>query len=315
MDSYKKFIKYKTKNLSLINQLGGEKKLLTNDVLKLVPKMSTAKNYIDLTFPDIKVSQCEYSEGPVGLTYIHFDKGARTYMEIRGGWPAYTNMLSTNEKQMISGINISGGSILGLESTSGLVAESFKQEEYKDFKGINGSIIYSSNLWKNKIYPDKALGRFAYNNFSKKLYNGQAGAGRSAAHGQGWAYKEIDDAKILVLCVNNAIGSVYKDNEPIHHPHNAKKFYIENVKLGKNTTIICLITNINLDNDELKQLNHQANVSIGENIRPFNTFADGDVFYTCSTKKIRNKFNRTQLIKFFDVCSSVLQEAILNSIL
>lgn len=232
-------------------------------------------------------------------------------MEVRGGWPAYINMLSTNEKHMLSGINIAGGSVLGLESTSGIVAESLKQSDYDTWIGVNGAIIYSQNLNKNKIYPDKNLGRYAYINFTKKLYNGQVGAGLSASHGQGWSYKKFENGiKVLILVVNNAIGNVYKDNEIVH-----KVFDFDSIELNKNTTIIVAVTNLNLDSDELRQMNQQLNVSIGETIRPFNTLTDGDIMYTCSTREIPNTYDTIQLIKLFNECSSLLKDAILNSIL
>lgn len=290
------------------------KTVQTNDNMKLVPRVSTSENYIDLKFPGIQVSQCEYSEGPVGITFIRFMKGAKVHMEVRGGWPGYINCLSTNQKQMISGINVSGGSLLGLEATTGLTVESMKQKNYKNFNGYNGAIIYSANLSKNRIYPDKELGRFAHNQSNNKLYNGQVGAGLSASHGQGWGYKEIGRIKILALCVNNAVGAVYKDDKPVHYPNDKNKNFLDNLKLNGNTTIFVLLTNLDLDNDELKQMNQQVNVSVGETIRPFNTLTDGDVFYTCSTKELRNEFRMSKLIKFFDECSKVLKEAILNTI-
>ena len=308
------------KNLALLNNLyGGAKKsntkLKTNDSMKLKPVNSTSKNFIKLDFPNLVVAQCEYTEGPVGLTFIKFNKGARVYKEIRGGWPGYIDCLSTNEKQIIYGINVAGGSLLGLESTTGITAESLKSSKYKYWGGFNGAIIYSGNLISNKIYPDKELGRFAFNQSDTKLFNGQVGAGLSASHGQGWGYREVDGIKILVLVVNNALGSVYQDNKLVHNPHGMKKPYTDNIKIGKNTTIISLITNLDLDINELKQLNQQVNVSIGESIRPFNTLTDGDILYTCSTYQIKNKYNMGQLIKFFEICSNVLKEAILNSII
>ena len=302
--------------IELINNqmYGGSNKIKSNDTLKLIPKKSVSKNYIKLEFPNINVSQCEYSEGPVGLTFIKFNKGAKVHMEIRGGWPGYINCLSTNEKQIINGINIAGGSLLGLESTTGLTIESLKNNNYTNFEGYNGAIIYSNNLNNNKIYPDKDLGRFACNQNDDKLFNGQVGAGLSASHGQGWSYKKIGKIKILALCVNNALGAVYKNDKPIHYPHNAKKNFMDKIELNKNTTIIILITNLDLDNDELKQMNQQINVSVGESIRPFNTLTDGDILYTCSTGELKNKFDMIKNIKFFDICSQVLKKAILQSV-
>ena len=262
---------------------------MTNNLLNLKPKLSRSKSSIYVNIDNIKVAQVEYKEGPVGLTYIDFGKkGAKCYMDVRGGWPAYINALSTNHKQHIDGINISGGSILGLESTTGIITESLRNSKYKFWKSVNGSIIYSHNLIRNKIYPDKNLGSFVFNNLDTKLYNGQSGAGLSAAKGQGWEVKNYKNGiKILALVVNNAIGDIYKNNKKI----NSDNIDFSKLKLGTKTTITVLITNLQLDNDELKQMAHQVNSSMAKIIRPFNTFYDGDVFYSCSTETKKNQKN------------------------
>jgi len=113
--------------------------------------------------------------------------------------------------------------------------------------------------------------------------------------------------------VNNALGVVYKDNEIYHNPFGTKDYFLDKIKIGKNTTIIVVLTDLDLDVHDLKQMNQQLNVSIGESIRPFNTLSDGDIFYTCSTRKINKKFNHLQRIKLFNEFSNVLKEAILNS--
>ena len=114
-----------------------------------------------------------------------------------------------------------------------------KSNNYEGWAGYNGAIIYSGNLGQdNKIYPDKDLGRFAFNQSDNKLYSGQVGAGLAASHGQGWSYKNIDGIKVLALVVNNALGVVYKDNKPIHIPFDAKEYFLDKIKIGKNTTII-----------------------------------------------------------------------------
>lgn len=322
MDYKNKYIKYKIKYFKLknINLIGGGKKtkiqIKTNDNMKLIPKNSISTHFIKLDFPDIRVSQCEYREGPVGLTFIHCDTGLKVHKEIRGGWPGNIDCLSTNEKQIITGINIAGGSLLGLESTTGLTAEALKSSNYKTWAGYNGAIIYSANLsGDNKIYPDKDLGRFAFNQSDDKLYSGQVGAGLAASHGQGWSYNNINGIKVLALVVNNAVGVVYKDNKPFHNPSDAKEYFLDKIKIGKNTTIIVVLTNLNLDNDDLKQMNQQLNVSIGESIRPFNTLTDGDIFYTCSTMKLKRNLKLHEKIKLFDEFSKVLKDAILNSVL
>jgi L-aminopeptidase/D-esterase-like protein len=292
----------------------GGLKIKTNDTMELIPKLSKNNNEIIIDFDDILFSNVEYSEGPVGLIYIHFKNSVRCNMDIRGGWPAYTNCLANTDKNMIDGICITGGSMLGLESGSGIIAESLKKNNYKKWIGVNTSVIYSQNLFKNKIYSDKNLGRFAYNNLNNILYSGKVGAGVSARHGQGCAfYKLKNKIKVLALVVNNAIGGVYIDNILIKEGIKTK-----NVELGTNTTIIVLITNLNLDMDELKQLSNQVNVTIGESIKPFNTFFDGDTFYSCSTMTVEKPKTYTKsykLMKFFIKCAECLKEAIHNSIL
>lgn len=288
--------------------------MTSNDKINVIPKKSTSDNILIIKFDDIKFSCCEYSEGPVGLTYIDFGKTrAKVYMDIRGGWPAYTNALSTNDKNMIDGICIAGGSMLGLEATSGIIAESLKESKYKTWKGINGSIIYSKNLRKNKIYPDKELGRFAYNNLSNKLYYGQVGAGLSASKGQGVSFHEFKNGiKVLSILVNNALGDVYKNNKKI----NKYSEDLENTEMGTKTTITVLITNLEMDDHELKQMSHQVNCSIAEVIRPFNTFFDGDIFYSCSTctlEKPKN-FNSKMMINFYLACSEIVKDSVYKSL-
>ena len=130
------------KDIDVNNQNGGGKEtkmkiqIKTNDNMKLIPKKSISKHFIKLNFPDIRVSQCEYREGPVGLTFIHCDTGLKVHKEIRGGWTGHIDCLSTNEKQIINGINIAGGSLLGLESTTGLTAETLKSSNYSYIKKI-----------------------------------------------------------------------------------------------------------------------------------------------------------------------------------
>jgi L-aminopeptidase/D-esterase-like protein len=285
---------------------------ITNDNLDLVPKLSTSNNKIELQFDDVKISQVEYTEGPVGLTYVHFVKGAKVYMDVRGGWPGYINALTTNDRQKIDGINISGGSDLGLESGTGITAESLKQNQYRMHNRINSSVIYSQNFNKNRIYPDKQLGRFAYNNLNNILYNGQVGAGQSAFKGQGWCFKKVGKIKILGLVVNNAIGEIFINNKKIK----TNSMNIPNINLGMNTTITVLITNLKLDNDELKQLSHQVHCSMAETIRPFNTFFDGDTFYACSTETLKKtkELNSKKLMKLYMIFSDVIKNAILKSV-
>jgi len=64
-------------------------------------------------------------------------------------------------------------------------------------------------------------------------------------------------------------------------------------------------------------MTNQVNVSIGEVIKPFNTFFDGDTFYSCSTMtriKPKSYTKSYKLMKFFIKCSECVKKAIYNSI-
>jgi L-aminopeptidase/D-esterase-like protein len=287
--------------------------IITNDIVDLECKVSKSSDSMVINLDDIRFACCEYIEGPVGITYIDFGKkGAKVYMDIRGGWPGYINTLSGKDKQFLDGICISGGSIMGLEAITGVIIERISSNKFKSWKGINGVTIYSRNLRKNKIYPDKNLGRFAYKNLSTKIYSGQVGAGLSAAKGQGVAYKKLSNGiKILVIVVNNAFGDIYKDNKKI-----IKNLEHSKARMGDQTTITTVITNLVMDNDELKQLSHQVNASIGKTIYPFNTFFDGDTFYACSTctKKKTKNIDTHYMIGLYMQISDLTTKAILDSI-
>lgn len=287
---------------------------ISNDNKKLIPQKSASYHELIVDFDDIKFSCCEYNEGPVGMTLIIFPKsGARVNVDIRGGWPGYINTSSRNNGQVIDGICVSGGSLLGLECVSGVMVEWLKSTNYNYFPAINGAIIYSQNLYNNKIYPDKELGMFAFNNLSKNICSGQVGAGLSASKGQGVHFEQLDDGiKVFALVVNNAVGSVYHNDIMVSEAN----LFSDNLNGNKNTTIITIITNITLDRNELEQLSHQVNAFMGKIIRPFNTFADGDIIYTCSTcsKNKPTDFTNFSLINLYIKICSVVEEAVYNSL-
>jgi L-aminopeptidase/D-esterase-like protein len=260
----------------------------------------------------------------VGLTYIDFGRrGAKCYMDPRGGFTDYTTTLTTHEKQLTSGICITGGSILGLEAGAGIIAESLRLSKYQKWFGINTTTIYSSNLYnpRIRIYPDKDLGRFALSHLSNKLYSGQVGAGLGASKGQGVCFARFGKIRILAIVVNNALGNIYiRDKKQKTDTLDIDKM---NLRLGRNTTITTLITDLDMDNDELKQMSHHVGASIGQVIRPYNTFYDGDIFYACSTRR-KKMWNRAaasaadhrsrKLFRLFEKCTEVVHQAIYNSL-
>ena len=196
---------------------------LTNDLYDFQPKVSKSKNKTTHSFKDIKVGSVEYSEGPVGCTYIHFNNGARVYQSTQGGYVANMTMSSLNNDFNLEGIGIAGSSTMGLEAIVGCSTELMSEKDYFNICDVNSAVINSGAFMKpgNMVYANKKLGRFAVRNrIPKVILNGQVGAGCKATHGQGSAFKSLKNGiKMMCIVVNNALGNVYK-NSKIDH-----KFY------------------------------------------------------------------------------------------
>jgi L-aminopeptidase/D-esterase-like protein len=214
-------------------------------------------------------------------------------------------------------------------------------------KENNKYYIDEINSWNNSLHPDDALGKFAYEKLDdvditkQKLYNGQYGAGLCCNYGQGWAYQqfkiqEIEGSSekilnVLVLVVNNALGDIWLDerstNKSITSVMKGKGSWdnyshIEKMPVVTATTQIIVIIDIALDYLHLKQLTIQLNANIGRFIVPFNTFADGDVLYVCTTKKSEDEKLKPyykseytyELTMLFHNIALVVEKAIKNSL-
>ena len=276
-----------------------------------VPRLSSQSGE-EIDFDGITLACVEYEEGPVGLTYVQFGSFARCFADVgRGGWPVTISSQSSFQKQFVSGICVCGGSAMGLEAACGIQSELFRRTG--QIPSLNAAVIYSRNLNENRVFPDREMGVFAYNNRSKCLpASGQVGAGCSASKGQGVVYEELKDGvKVLCIVVNNAVGQVFVDGKAMTAA--SKDAPVP----GRNTTVTIFVTNVILDNDALKQLACQVHCSMAISIRPFNTFMDGDAFYACSTgtKELPETLQSgPELIRLFCDFSDIVTKAIKKSV-
>lgn len=279
---------------------------LTNDLVKLSPRSAKSLDKLVFDFPEVQLSTVQYDEGPVGCTLIYFPKGGKSYIDIRGGMPGIVSYPSTGSDGYTDGVCIAGGSLMGRECIMGTNLAIWREKKYEIMQWgvINGSIIYTGNLKKNRIYPDKDLGLFAFQKLKpNRIYRGQVGAGASASYGQGASFRNVNGIRILCVVVLNAIGNIYKEGEKLYKSSDECE-----LSEGKNTTITVLITDLKLSHNNLKQLARQCHTSMAEVIRPFNTLYDGDTFYACSTDTY-DKPN-INLYEFFLACSEVVKEAV-----
>src|SRR5216117_1737137 len=191
----------------------------SNDTLH--PKPITeidAKRWLDVDFSGLEIGVAEYAEGPTGCTVFHFPEGASMHIDVRGGSPG----INGEHLQVINAICFAGGSLYGLEASTGVAAELFAKRGYStkwmDIALVAGAIIFDYGRRENAIYPDKELGRAA----TRALRAGRfplgphgAGCSATAGHGetaepsgQGGAFRVVGKTRIAVFTVVNAYGAI-----------------------------------------------------------------------------------------------------------
>ncbi len=289
----------------------------SNDNTKINPKTSYREPILKFDFPGVRIGIGEYEEGPTGCTVFHFKKRVKMVSDIRGGAPgvvgAHLNQVDT--------VTFAGGSLLGYEAITGVNAEVLQANDYKlDWESVPlgaGAIIWDFPGRTNTVYPDKALGRAALRSAKENVFPlGNQGAGKSATvgkfldfsyhepGGQGGAFAQFGEVKILVFTVVNALGSLYNRKGEIVRGHFNQKEgtridvseaiktwarYKDQTQKG-NTTLTLAITNQKFPSRyEFQQVSRQIHVSMARAIQPFHHLDDGDVFLLASTEEVFDK--------------------------
>ena len=295
--------------------------IVSNDHLTLVPQMSFDSPTLEFDFPGLEIGIAEYEEGPTGCTVFYFPNGVRTAVDPRGGMIGMTDA-----NDWCSAICFAGGSLMGLEATAGAGAEIFARNGHNlDRQPVmNGAIIYDYGRRDNRIYPDKALGRAAVKSARPGIFPlGARGAGRSAGvgavfgdkwhepSGQGGAFRQIDDVKIGVFTVVNALGAVHDrggqvvrgnrnpaTGERVNNTPELERRLAEQAGVQPrphNTTLTVVATNLKLSTHWLTQLGRQVHSSMARAIQPFHSIYDGDVLFTVTTDEVESDLHITTL--------------------
>src|SRR5919108_5597655 len=100
----------------------GRKPPLTNDTAHLVPTTAFDVPLLEFDFPSLQVGVAAYAEGPTGCTVFRFLGDPTSVIDVRGGTPGTIGGSST-EDMRTAAICFAGGSLYGLEATSGVAAE------------------------------------------------------------------------------------------------------------------------------------------------------------------------------------------------
>jgi L-aminopeptidase/D-esterase-like protein len=300
---------------------------------ELVPYVPDGERVLEFEFPGLAVGVAEYEEGPTGCTVVHFPAGVVFAADVRGGAVGTVGA----HYGFAHAFCFAGGSLMGLEASAGVAAELFARRgseavAWNDVPLVVGAILFDFGPRTNGVYPDKELGRAALGAAHPgRLPMGRRGAGRMATvgkafgfefhepGGQGGAFRQVGGAKVLALCVVNALGAVYDrtgqvvrgNRMPDGRRRAAAELASDEQTPAGNTTLTLVVTDLRLSRHGLQQYARQVHASMARAVQPFNTESDGDVLFLASTARV----DAPQLAPggFGAVASEAVWDAVLNA--
>ena len=279
---------------------------------------SKTDKHIDFYFKDVYISQVQYPT--TGMTTIYSPKYMTFYIDKRGK-DIGDFMLAKDYGEKYQGtkaVCFVGSSSLGLEGICGfnqaLLEDNLDHgKEYHD-RAI-GACIYSWNIVEKdySFFPDVKLGKYAFKHMDQRVYIGEAGCGvnarvgkywsdwkkRAVPGGQGASYLEIGKMKCLCITELNCLGVVHENGELLHDfkigKHKIKT--LDDIKLieskinegsKSNTTLTVFITNVKLDEDQMKSYGKILHDVVESMVYPYSTQWDGDTFIMLSCNEIQD---------------------------
>lgn len=284
-----------------------------NGAFDLVPKRSVGRETLRFDFAGVRIGSAHYDEGPTGATVIHLPRGGRTAVDARGGAVGLSGGYDFNHA-----ICLAGGSVYGLEAAAGVSDLLLEQAEnrtgFADLQLVSSAIIYDFSARSTSVHPDRELGRAALEwAVEGEFPQGRAGAGWSASAGkvdwarteltgQGAAFRQLGDIKILAVVVPNPVGVIMdrhgrivrgnydsatgERRHPVFDYEAAFAEQMPPVTEAGNTTISALVTNVSLNSVELQQFARQVHSSMHRAIQPFHTDMDGDTLFAITTDEL-----------------------------
>ncbi|MFT6556240.1 P1 family peptidase [Sneathiella sp.] len=256
-----------------------------------------------------------------GVTAIVPDVPAVAGVDVRGGGPGTreTEVLRPDcLVDRVDSIVLSGGSVFGLEAASGAVAELAAQGKGFEVRGFNVPIVPSAILFDlvnggdkswGEFPPYRDLGRKAVQNISRDFSLGNQGAGFGAMAGVikgglgSCSAISEDGVQVGALIAVNPVGSTlvpdtncfwaweFEQDEEFGGAGapvlggNLSLEAIESGRLGENTTLGVVATNVSLTKSQAQRVAMMAQDGYARAIRPVHTPLDGDTIFALSTEK------------------------------
>lgn len=287
---------------------------LGNDEAELVATHGRGRSSVAFDFPGVEVGTAEYLAGPTGVTVISIPAGARTSVDARGG---AIGIIGRYE-ELNHAICFAGGSAYGLAAATGVNEELLVRADnrvgWAELKSTSGAVIYDFAARDSSVAPDAALGRAALRAArGDSIEVGRVGAGITASAGkislerceftgQGAAFGRFGEARVLVVTIVNPVGVVVdRDGTVVRGNYDRVTGerrlpvtdYAQALLSGEapttaagNTTITAVITNVRLDDKELRLFGRQVHSSMHRAIQPFHTNHDGDTLFALTTDEV-----------------------------
>ncbi len=289
--------------------------------------------------PGLKVGQAADADVLTGVTVIRPARPSVCAVHVAGGGPGTreTDALKLGTLvDEVDAITLSGGSVYGLASADGVIAEIGARGEgfsLMDMPGVPKSpivplaILYDLANGGNKDWgnnpPYVELGRQAYHAIGKPLQLGAFGAGIGARAGSqpggigsaSW----VNEAGITVgaIAAVNCFGSVlipgtdqfwaapFEQGDEFGGCGTPSRYQFDAEDWGaakmnpaprQNTTIACIATDADLTPSECQRLSDMAVAGLARAIRPVFAPFDGDVVFALATGDVPIGENRPTML-------------------
>ena len=266
---------------------------------------------INFNMPGMKIGSVTDPTLATGATLFYFPRGARANYDARGGSVAAIETTLLDESSydnLVDGIMFSGGSTMGLEASQGARRRIFNSRDseagaFDLIPSVPGAVVYDygGRIEPGQdplLFPNLELGAATFDNaVENRMLVGRVGAGTSTTAnkvsdpiwgGQGGAFKEINlggfRVKIFTAVILNPHGDITLPPNTRVDPEYLAALRAKPLPRGhkQNTTLSLVVTDVELDRNQLKRLAMMVHTGMARSISPFHGYTDGDICFAVS---------------------------------
>lgn len=302
--------------------------------------------------PGIKVGHWTDRRAATGCTVVLCEAGAVPGVDVRGAAPGTheTDLLRPGYMaQALHAVVLTGGSLFGLASVSGVVRWCEEQGigvlfGRRRIPIVSGAVVFDLNTGHGDVRPTADSGYVAASMAkSGRVAEGSIGAGtgatvaklmganRSLKGGIGTASEMLDGGLIVgAIVAVNAVGDIVdsRDGSTIAGPRGETGAFLDtmaglrsgsrrqpqpNDAAEGNTTIGVVATNASLTKEQANRLATIAHDGLARAIRPVHTSSDGDTIFAMVTGEVEVGAGRLTALEAF--AALAVERAILKGVL